>query len=60
MKLIEEDLDLLNKSLVTNDRDVIHQLTEKLNSTSEVLASKRMDQSIQKALSGKTINSLEL
>jgi len=60
IKLIEEDLDLLNKSLVTNDRDVIHQLTEKLNSTSEVLASKRMDQSIQKALSGKTINSLEL
>ena len=59
-KLIEEDLDLLNKSLVTNDRVLIHQLTEKLNSTSGVLASKRMDQSIKKALSGKNINSLEL
>jgi len=59
-KLIEEDLDLLNKSLITNDRVLIHQLTEKLNSTSGVLASKRMDQSIKKALSGKNINSLEL
>ena len=58
-KLIEEDLDILKKSLATNDRGLIHQLTEKLNSSSEVLASKRMDQSIQKALSGKTINSLE-
>ena len=59
-KLIEEDLDLLNKSLATNDRVLIHQLTEKLNSTSGVLASKRMDQSIKKALSGQNINSLEL
>ena len=58
-KIIEEDLDLLNKSLAANDRALIYQLTEKLNSTSEVLASKRMDQSIKKALSGKTINSLE-
>ena len=59
-KLIEEDLDLINKSLATNDRVLIHQLTEKLNSTSGVLASKRMDQSIKKALSGKNINSMEL
>ena len=59
-KLIEEDLDILKKSLATNDRGLIHQLTEKLNSSSEVLASKRMDQSIKKALSGKNINSMEL
>ncbi len=59
IKLIEKDLDLLSKSLITNDRILIHQLTEKLNSTSEVLASRRMDQSIKKALSGKTIKSLE-
>ena len=58
-KIIEEDLDLLNKSLAANDRALIYQLTEKLNSTSEVLASRRMDQSIKKALSGKTIKSLE-
>ncbi|MDG2252818.1 MAG: Fe-S protein assembly chaperone HscA [Methylophilaceae bacterium] len=60
IKLIEKDLSLLKKSIKTNDRIVIRELTEKLNSTTEVLASKRMDKSIQKALSGKTINSLEL
>ena len=56
---IEADLALLIAALEKNSRDEIHRLTEKLNNTSEAFAGKRMDQSIQKALSGKTINTLE-
>lgn len=59
IQAIEADLALLIAALEKNSRDEIHRLTEKLNNTSEAFAGKRMDQSIQKALSGKTINTLE-
>ena len=49
-KLIEEDLDLLNKSLVTNDRVLIHQLTEKLKIASHLQLSVWIDLSIRHSL----------
>jgi molecular chaperone HscA len=58
--IIQKDLKDLKKATQTLDRFLIQQLNEKLNQDSQSFAVKRMDQSIQKALTGKTINSLKL
>ena len=59
VSVIEKALGLLQGALEESNRDKIHDFTQKLNEASEAFAGKRMDQSIQKALSGKTINTLE-
>ena len=51
--------DLIN-ALNSSNKDKIKKATKKLNSQSEPFAAKRMDRSIQKALTGKSINKLEL
>ena len=51
--------DLIN-ALNSSNKDKIKEATKKLNSQSEPFAAKRMDRSIQKALTGKSINKLEL
>jgi molecular chaperone HscA len=58
--IIQKDLKDLKEATQTLDRFLIQQLNEKLNQDSQSFAAKRMDQSIQKALTGKTINSLKL
>ena len=60
VSVIEKALGLLQGALEENNRDKIHDFTQKLNEASEAFAAKRMDRSIQQALSGKTINSLDL
>ena len=57
---LKKDLKELKEATRTSDRFLIQQLNEKLNQDSQSFAAKRMDQSIQKALTGKTINSLKL
>ena len=59
VSVIEKALGLLQGALEENNRDKIHDFTQKLNEASEAFAAKRMDRSIQQALSGKTINTLE-
>jgi len=59
VSVIEKALGLLQGALEENNRDKIHDFTQKLNEASENFAAKRMDRSIQQALSGKTINTLE-
>ena len=59
VSVIEKALGLLQGALEESNRDKIHDFTQKLNEASENFAAKRMDRSIQKALSGKTINTLE-
>ena len=51
--------DLIN-ALNSSNKDKIKEATKKLNLQSEPFAAKRMDRSIQKALTGKSINKLEL
>ena len=60
VSVIEKALGLLQGALEESNRDKIHDFTQKLNEASENFAAKRMDRSIQQALSGKTINSLDL
>ena len=59
VSVIEKALGLLQGALEESNRDKIHDFTQKLNEASENFAAKRMDRSIQQALSGKTINTLE-
>ena len=59
LNLLQETLDKLKKSLESSDRNNIEELTKKLNDDSQSFAAKRMDRSIQKALTGKSLNSLE-
>lgn len=44
----------------TSDSHAIHQATEALNHATEAFAAKRMDASVQKALAGQDLNSLEM
>ena len=60
LNLLQETLGKLKKSLESSDRNNIEELTKKLNENSQSFAAKRMDRSIHKALTGKSINSLEL
>jgi len=56
---IKNDLSELIDSLKSSNNDKIKEATKKLNLQSESFAAKRMDRSIQKALTGKSINKLE-
>ena len=49
----------LTKALATSDRSLIEEKTKLLNEATAAFAAKRMDHSISKALTGKTINTLE-
>ena len=57
--LIKKDLDALIDSIKSSNNDKIKEANKKLNAQSESFAAKRMDRSIQKALTGKSINKLE-
>jgi len=59
LTLLQKNLSKLKKSLESSDRDHIEELTKQLNESSQSFAAKRMDRSIHKALTGKSINSLE-
>ena len=59
LTLLQKNLSELKKSLESSDRDHIEELTKQLNESSQSFAAKRMDRSIHKALTGKSINSLE-
>ena len=56
---IKKDLDALIYSIKSSNNDKIKEANKKLNAQSESFAAKRMDRSIQKALTGKSINKLE-
>ena len=56
---IKKDLDALIDSIKSSNNDRIKEANKKLNAQSESFAAKRMDRSIQKALTGKSINKLE-
>ena len=57
--LIKNDLKDLINALNSANNDKIKEATKQLNTKSEPFAAKRMDRSIQKALTGKSINKLE-
>ena len=59
LTLLQKNLSELKKSLESSNRDHIEELTKQLNESSQSFAAKRMDRSIHKALTGKSINSLE-
>jgi len=59
LNLLKKNLDELSKSIESSDKNHIEKLTKQLNESSQSFAAKRMDRSIQKALTGKSINSLE-
>ena len=56
---IKNDLKDLINTLNSENNDKIKEATKQLNTKSEPFAAKRMDRSIQKALTGKSINKLE-
>ena len=56
---IKKDLRALIDSIKSSNNDKIKEANKKLNAQSESFAAKRMDRSIQKALTGKSINKLE-
>ena len=56
---IKKDLSALIDSIKSSNNDKIKEANKKLNAQSESFAAKRMDRSIQKALTGKSINKLE-
>ena len=56
---IKKDLSTLIDSIKSSNNDKIKEANKKLNAQSESFAAKRMDRSIQKALTGKSINKLE-
>ena len=58
-KSIKDDLNTLIDSIKSSNSDKIKEANKKLNAQSESFAAKRMDRSIQKALTGKSIKKLE-
>ena len=56
---IKKDLSALIDSIKSSNNDKIKEANKKLNAQSESFAAKRMDRSIQKTLTGKSINKLE-
>ena len=59
LKSIKDDLNTLIGSIKSSNSDKIKEANKKLNAQSESFAAKRMDRSIQKALTGKSIKKLE-
>ena len=49
----------LTEALASSDRGLIEEKTKLLNEATATFAARRMDNSISKALTGKTINTLE-
>ena len=60
LNLLQKNLIELRKLLDSSDRDNIERTTKLLNDNSQSFAAKRMDQSIHKALTGKSVGSLEI
>ena len=59
LNLLQKNLTELRKLLDSSDRKRIEKLSKLLNDNSQAFAAKRMDQSIHKALTGKSVSSLE-
>jgi molecular chaperone HscA len=60
IKLIDDAVKDLEMALQGDDRHQIHEKIERLNDVTQNFAQARMDHSIQKALSGKTLKDMEL
>jgi molecular chaperone HscA len=60
LNLLQKNLIELRKLLDSSDRDNIERTTKLLNDNSQSFAAKRMDRSIHKALTGKSVGSLEI
>ncbi len=60
IKLIDDAVKGLEMALQGDDRHQIHEKIERLNDVTQNFAQARMDHSIQKALSGKTLKDMEL
>ena len=59
LNLLQKNLVELKKLLESSDRNNIEKITKLLNDNSQSFAAKRMDKSIHKALTGKSVSSLE-
>ena len=59
LNLLQKNLTELRKLLDSSDRKRIEKLSKLLNDNSQAFAAKRMDQSIHKALTGKSVSSME-
>jgi molecular chaperone HscA len=59
LNLLQKNLVKLKKLLESSDRNNIEKITKLLNDNSQSFAAKRMDKSIHKALTGKSVSSLE-
>lgn len=60
IKLIDDAVKGLEMALQGDDRHQIHEKIERLNDVTQNFAQARMDHSMQKALSGKTLKDMEL
>jgi molecular chaperone HscA len=60
IQLIDDAVNGLEMALQGDDRHQIHEKIERLNDVTQNFAQARMDHSIQKALSGKTLKDMEL
>jgi molecular chaperone HscA len=60
LSLIKRHIDALTSLMLGDNADDIRQATEALNHATEAFAAKRMDVSVQRALSGQDIHSLNL
>ena len=60
IKKIENEIELLSTSLKKDDVDLIVANTKNLNTLTEPLAAKLMDQSVVNALKGKSIDKVNL
>ena len=59
LNVLQKNLIKLKKLLGSSDRNNIEKITKLLNDNSQSFAAKRMDKSIHKALTGKSVSSLE-
>ena len=59
LNVLQKNLIKLKKLLESSDRNNIEKITKLLNDNSQSFAAKRMDKSIRKALTGKSVSSLE-
>ena len=59
LNVLQKNLIKLKKLLESSDRNNIEKITKLLNDNSQSFAAKRMDKSIHKALTGKSVSSLE-
>lgn len=57
---LEKDMQALEQVLVSSDPQTIREMTERLGRASEDFAARRMDRSIQRALTGVSVNTLDV